>query len=239
MDCLWLISSPPRTSTEPFRAQNSPDPITNAYGLTAGLKFQPRFSVREPTGVVGERSPFAIDLLSRCVGSDLLHRRVVPPILNLLRQGITPEKIALGVALALVLGAFPALGWTTSLCLIAARRLRLNVAAMQLVNSLAYPLQLMLLVPSIRGGELLFRAPGLSLSLHQILSMVLAGLWQAIKTLWVATIPRLWCMGRVAPERSSPPSRSTRKGTLQKGFRSQADITTRLVVSGAACSRKQ
>jgi hypothetical protein len=91
------------------------------------------------------------------------------------------------------------LGWTTLLCLIVALRLRLNVPAMQLVNYLAYPLQLMLLVPFIRGGEILFRAPRLSLSLPQILSMVHAGVWQAIKTLWVATVHAIAVWSLLAP----------------------------------------
>ena len=127
------------------------------------------------------------------------HRRIVRPILGLLRQGITPEKIALSVAFALVLGVFPAVGWTTLLCLIVAIRLRLNVPAMQLVNYLVYPLQLMLLVPFIRAGEILFRAPRLSLSLAQIMSMIHAGVWQAIKTLWVATVHAIAVWAIIAP----------------------------------------
>ena len=127
------------------------------------------------------------------------HRRLVRPILHLLRQGITPEKIALSVAFALVLGVFPALGWTTLLCLIVALRLRLNVPAMQLVNYLVYPLQLMLLVPFIRAGEILFQAPRLSLSLPQIMSMIHASVWQAIKTLWVATVHAIAVWAILAP----------------------------------------
>ena len=92
------------------------------------------------------------------------------PIVDLLTQGITPEKIALSIAFGLVLGVFPALGWTTLLCLLVAVWLRLNVPAMQLVNYLAYPLQVALLVPFIRAGEVLFRAPKLGISLPQILA---------------------------------------------------------------------
>ena len=127
------------------------------------------------------------------------HRRIVRPVLDLLLQGITPEKIALSIAFALVLGVFPALGWTTLLCLFVALRLRLNVPAMQLVNYLVYPLQLMLLVPFIRTGEVLFRAPRLSLSLPQIFAMIHEGVWQAIKMLWVATIHAIAAWALIAP----------------------------------------
>src|SRR5664279_199614 len=127
------------------------------------------------------------------------HRRIVRPILDLLRQGFTPEKIALSVAFALVLGVFPALGWTTLLCLVVALRLRLNVPAMQLVNYLAYPLQLMLLLPFIRAGEILFHAPRLSLSLPQIMSMIHTGVWHAIQVLWVATVRAIAVWAIIAP----------------------------------------
>lgn len=44
------------------------------------------------------------------------YRRLIRPILDLLRQGVTPEKIALSIALGGALGVFPALGSTTALC---------------------------------------------------------------------------------------------------------------------------
>ena len=128
-----------------------------------------------------------------------LHRRVVRPILDLLMRGITPERIAVSIAIGLVLGVFPALGWTTLLCLFVALRLHLNVPAMQLASYLVYPLQLMLLVPFIRAGEVLFRAPRLPLSLPQILAMIHKGVWQAIKALWVATFHAIAVWVLIAP----------------------------------------
>jgi uncharacterized protein (DUF2062 family) len=128
-----------------------------------------------------------------------LQRRLVRPIVDLLTQGISPEKIALSIAFGLVLGVFPALGWTTVLCLVVALRLRLNVAAMQLVNLLVYPLQLALLVPFIRAGEVLFRAPRLVISPPQILAMVRADVWHAITALWVATMHAIVAWTLIAP----------------------------------------
>jgi len=130
---------------------------------------------------------------------EFLHRRLVRPIVDLLTQGITPEEIALSIAFGLVLGVFPALGWTTLLCVLLALWLKLNVPAMQLVNHLAYPLQLLLLVPLLRAGEWLFRAPKLGLSLPQILAMVKADVWQAITSLWAATMHAIVVWALVAP----------------------------------------
>ncbi len=120
------------------------------------------------------------------VKSGFIHRRVVAPIVALLTQGITPEKIALSLAFGIVLGTFPVLGSTTILCAAAALVFRLNLPATQLVNYLIYPLQLFLLVPFIRTGEKLFGAAPLQLSLTQILAMVRADLPHAVSTLWLA-----------------------------------------------------
>ncbi len=88
-------------------------------------------------------------------------RRVVEPILAQLKQGITPEKIALTLALGSVLGVFPIIGATTALCAAVAWRLKLNQPIIQLVNYLLYPVHLLLLLPFYRAGETLFRQPHL------------------------------------------------------------------------------
>lgn len=88
----------------------------------------------------------------------LWQRRVVAPIVAQLRQGITPQQVALTLALGAVLGIFPILGATTALCAVVGIWLRLNQALIQLVNYLAYPLQLALLIPFYRAGEHLFGA---------------------------------------------------------------------------------
>ena len=117
----------------------------------------------------------------------LLFRKLVRPLLDLLRQGVTPEKIALSVALGAALGVFPALGWTTALCAIAALVLRLNLPAIQIVNYFMYPVQLALLLPFFRLGEKLFAAKHMPLSLSQILQLIHNGVWNAIRFLWTTT----------------------------------------------------
>lgn len=115
------------------------------------------------------------------------YRKLVRPLLDLLRQGVTPEKIALSVALGAALGVFPALGWTTALCAIAALVLRLNLPAIQIVNYFMYPVQLALLLPFFRLGEKLFGARHLPLSISQIFQLVHNGVWNAIRFLWTTT----------------------------------------------------
>jgi uncharacterized protein (DUF2062 family) len=96
-------------------------------------------------------------------------RRIVEPVLAQLKQGATPEKLALTVALGFVLGVFPLLGSATLLCALAAWALRLNQPVIQLVNYLAYPAQLALLIPIYRAGSDVFGIPHIPLSIAYIL----------------------------------------------------------------------
>jgi len=127
------------------------------------------------------------------------YRKLVCPVLDLLRQGVTPEKIALSIALGFVLGVFPMLGSTTALCALAALVLRLNLPAIQIINYFVYPIQIALLIPFFRLGELLFGAPHLPLSVSQIRAMIHANMGEAIRILWTTMWHAIvvWCV--VAP----------------------------------------
>ena len=120
-----------------------------------------------------------------------LRRRIAIPILDLLRQGITPEKIALSIALGITLGVTPVLGSTSLLCFLAAVVFRLNVPAIQLVNYFVYPLQFALLIPFIRMGEWIFAARPACLSVARIVNLIRADAWNAVATLWTATMHAL------------------------------------------------
>ena len=89
----------------------------------------------------------------------LWRRRVIEVALAQLRQGITPQKIALTIALGLTLGVFPILGTTTALCALFALAFRLNQPIIQLVNYVAWPLQIPGIYLFVRIGERLTRTP--------------------------------------------------------------------------------
>lgn len=116
------------------------------------------------------------------------HRKVVRPILEFLRQGLTPEKLSFTIALGVTLGVIPILGSTVLLCTLAAIAFRLNLAAIQLVNWLVYPFQLALLIPFYRIGGWIFRSPPSELSVVHILALIRTNALHAVATLWTVTV---------------------------------------------------
>src|SRR3546814_7810456 len=68
------------------------------------------------------------------VKRSLWRRWLIDPVVAQLRQGITPERIALTLALASIISVFPILGSTTLLCALVAAWLRLNQPLIQLAN---------------------------------------------------------------------------------------------------------
>jgi hypothetical protein len=108
-------------------------------------------------------------------------------VVELLKQGITPHKIALAASLGALLGIAPVLGTTIVSCTVAALALRLNLVLIQIANNLVYPLQLLLLIPFVQAGQWLFRQPPLPLSVSQIVTMVKADFWGSIVALWSYT----------------------------------------------------
>jgi uncharacterized protein (DUF2062 family) len=83
-------------------------------------------------------------------------RRVRDPVVAQLTQGITPEKIALTIAIGSTLAMFPLLGTTTLLCLVVGVFLKLNQPLIQAVNYLCTPIHLIFIPLSLRWGERLF-----------------------------------------------------------------------------------
>ncbi len=73
-----------------------------------------------------------------------------------LRQGISPRRLALTLALGFAIGCLPVVGIPTALCAMLALALRLNLPAIQVANYAAMPLQVLLILPFVRLGGWLF-----------------------------------------------------------------------------------
>ena len=92
------------------------------------------------------------------------NQKVLEPVSGLIKQGLSPSSLALGLACGAVMGVVPLIGISTTCCVILAFVLRLNQVAIQLANYLVYPLQIILLVPFVRAGELILGLESISVS---------------------------------------------------------------------------
>ncbi len=73
-----------------------------------------------------------------------------------LRQGISPQRLALTLALGFTVGCIPVVGIPTVLCLALALVFRLNLPALQAANYAMMPLQWLLMAPFVHLGARLF-----------------------------------------------------------------------------------
>jgi uncharacterized protein (DUF2062 family) len=119
---------------------------------------------------------------------DFVQRRLIAPLLALLRQGVTPRSLALSLALGITIGLIPVLGVSTALCALVALGLRLNMPAIQLVNYLLTPVQLILIIPFLRFGEQLARAPRFPVTLESGLALLSHGVLDTVRILWIAIV---------------------------------------------------
>lgn len=85
-------------------------------------------------------------------------RRVVDPLVAQLTQGVTPDKLAATLAVGSGCSLFPFLGFTSLLNLAVGVRLRMNQPILQTLNQVLGPVQLVMIVIYVRGGEWLWRA---------------------------------------------------------------------------------
>lgn len=83
----------------------------------------------------------------------LFRDKVYLPLLKLLKQGLTPSKLALVMAIGTTVSVFPILGFSTLVCTLLAILFRLNLPAIQIANYVAFPIQVGLFFPFLKIGE--------------------------------------------------------------------------------------
>lgn len=101
-----------------------------------------------------------------------------------LQQGLSADRLALAVAVGVVVGNIPIFGASTILCALIALALRLNQPAIQIAQAAMAPTQLLLIIPFVRLGEWLLRAP------HQAISIGAAREFAAQDTARAAAVLR-------------------------------------------------
>ncbi len=117
----------------------------------------------------------------------------------MLRQGIAPDRLALCVAVGVVVGNIPILGVSTILCTAIALAFRLNLPAIQLVQAAMAPTQVLLIIPFVRLGERILHRPPQQVSIKEGLELLAQGAGRAIAVLWEAIIHAGFAWGLIAP----------------------------------------
>jgi uncharacterized protein (DUF2062 family) len=129
-----------------------------------------------------------------------VQRRLVDPFMSLLKAGLSPKSLALTVGLGVAFGLAPTFGITTIISTLVALRLRLNVAAMQLVCHLLSPVQLILILPLMRwGAAMLGHGQAVAnLSVAKIKHLISVDGWGVLHLLWRAELGALMIWAVVA-----------------------------------------
>ena len=117
-------------------------------------------------------TPATIDPSPPTAARTFWQRRVRDPVVLQLTQGITPEKIALTVAVGSALALFPILGTTTLLCFLVGLALRLNQPIIQLINQAFWPLHVPAIYACVRLGERIFGVRHVRISIFQMKTLL-------------------------------------------------------------------
>jgi uncharacterized protein (DUF2062 family) len=137
--------------------------------------------------------------ISRKMGA--ISQSVRQSIARWLRQGMSPRRLALTLALGLAIGCIPVVGIPTLVCAALALTLRLSLPAIQAANYAAMPLQLILIVPFMKLGGWLMAgtnkaagAPMLHRSAMGVLTQMGGFAGQALLAWLVIAVPAVFLM---------------------------------------------
>ena len=128
-----------------------------------------------------------------------IKKKILSVVKSMLTEGMNLRKIALCISLGFVLGIFPVLGATTLLCTVAALALRLNLPAIQVVNYMVYPLQLVMLAPFYGVGNWLFKQQGLPLINTDLMGLLQNDFWGSMANLWDVTLYAILTWMAISP----------------------------------------
>ena len=97
-------------------------------------------------------------------------RRLGDPIISLLTHGVTPDKVALTLAMGTAVSLFPFLGLTTLFNIGIGLWFRMNQPLLQAVNYLLAPLHLVMILVYVHLGEWIWRAQDDPFSIRDVIT---------------------------------------------------------------------
>lgn len=120
-------------------------------------------------------------------------RKIIEPIKNRIlipfriipRDGLTPEKMALSVTIGIISGLFPVIGFTTLVGLALTAALRQNLVLVQSVSWLLGLFQLLLIIPLMRFGALVWDQHNIHITLGQMQHAFQPGIMSGLQTIGI------------------------------------------------------
>lgn len=108
-------------------------------------------------------------------------RKITGPIEAYMKEGAKPDKLSLTIVLGLAMGIIPMVGVNSASCLLLALIFRLNVVIIQLINYMAFPLQIVLFYPFFKTGEFFFGRSQSELGLSTFSNLFTRNWFEAFK----------------------------------------------------------
>jgi len=129
----------------------------------------------------------------------LLRKRLIDPVIGLLKQGSSPGRVSLSLAVGATIGLFPLVGTTTAMNVVVALLFRLNLVANQAGNWLVYPLQILLVIPFMKLGTVFLGTVGPAFGLAELKEIFGSGLLPALEQLGGLALAAVLAWTLVAP----------------------------------------
>jgi uncharacterized protein (DUF2062 family) len=129
----------------------------------------------------------------------LINGKYLAPVKNLLMMGTSPKSVAFGISAAVALGLFPVVGTTTIIITLFALLFRLNLPLMQMINYTVFPLQIIMVVPLMKLGEIIFGFEKLNYTAGEIATIIGTNIPNAFELLFDLTMQAIGAWILIAP----------------------------------------
>lgn len=125
-----------------------------------------------------------------------IKNRVLIPFRIIPREGFTAEKLALSVTIGIVSGLFPVIGFTTLLSLALTAAFRQNLVLVQSINWTLSLFQVLLIIPLMRMGAMLWDRHEIHITLRQIEMAFQPGMLEGLETIGIFHLYGIlaWCV---------------------------------------------
>ncbi|HEY1079805.1 MAG TPA: DUF2062 domain-containing protein [Bdellovibrio sp.] len=128
-----------------------------------------------------------------------MFKKVRELFLAQVRQGATPEGLALTCAVGFTIALFPVLGVTTLFCLVVGQVMRLNQPVLQTVNYALAPVQLLMIPIYLKLGAWVFQVPSVSVNPLTMVEEFMASPKVFLQEYWVASLQSMAAWALVTP----------------------------------------